>query len=67
MLFRSIVMPGQATAYKVGMNYLLDLRESTEKRLGSDFDIREFHEAILYNGPVPLSQLDKQVGAITGK
>ena len=58
-------MPGQATAYKVGMNCLLDLRESTEKRLGPDFDIREFHEAILYNGPVPLSQLDIQVGAIT--
>ena len=38
-----------------------------EKRLGPDFDIREFHEAILYNGPVPLSQLDIQVGAITGK
>tara|TARA_Y100001958_G_C21122097_1_gene465891 strand:- start:334 stop:1062 length:729 start_codon:yes stop_codon:yes gene_type:complete len=67
MVERHIVMPGQATAYKVGMNYLLDLRESTEKRLGPDFDIREFHEAILYNGPVPLSQLDIQVGAITGK
>ena len=66
MVERHIVMPGQATAYKVGMNYLLDLRESTEKRLGPDFDIREFHEAILYNGPVPLSQLDIQVGAITG-
>ena len=46
------------------MNYLLDLRASSEEKLGEDFDIRKFHEAILYNGPVPLSQLDKQVSAI---
>lgn len=64
MVERHIVMPGQATAYKVGMNYLLDLRASSEEKLGEDFDIRKFHEAILYNGPVPLSQLDKQVSAI---
>ena len=61
MVERHIVMPGQATAYKVGMNHILNLRKASEKKLGSNFDIREFHEAILYNGPVPLSVLDKQV------
>ena len=61
MVERHIVMPGQATAYKVGMNHILNLRKASEKKLGSNFDIRQFHEAILYNGPVPLSVLDKQV------
>ena len=61
MVERHIVMPGQATAYKVGMNHILNLRKASEKKLGGNFDIRQFHEAILYNGPVPLSVLDKQV------
>ena len=61
MVERHIVMPGQATAYKVGMNHILNLRKASEKKLGDNFDIRQFHEAILYNGPVPLSVLDKQV------
>ena len=61
MVERHIVMPGQATAYKVGMNHILRLRTSAEKKLGKDFDIRQFHEAILFNGPVPLNILDRQV------
>ena len=61
MVERHIVMPGQATAYKVGMNHILRLRAATEKRLGEDFNIRKFHEAILFNGPVPLNILDRQV------
>jgi uncharacterized protein (DUF885 family) len=34
-----------------------DLRASAEKELGSNFDIRAFHDAILENGSVPLTTL----------
>ena len=51
---RYIVMPGQATAYKVGMMEMLKLREEAKAELGDRFDIREFHEVVLKNGPVPL-------------
>ena len=60
---RYIVMPGQATAYKIGMNKIIDLRESAKEELGDDFDIRDFHDAILETGPVPLSIMEEQVEA----
>ena len=61
MVDRHIVMPGQATAYKVGMNEILRLRESAKERLGSAFDIRDFHEVVLTNGAVPLAILEQLV------
>ena len=60
---RYIVMPGQATAYKIGMLKILELRENAKKQLGSKFDLRQFHEVILTNGPVPLDVLDELVDA----
>jgi len=60
---RYIVMPGQATAYKIGMNKILELREAAKEDLGDDFDIRDFHDAILATGPVPLSIMEEQVDA----
>ncbi|WP_298955915.1 DUF885 family protein [uncultured Nonlabens sp.] len=63
MVERHIVMPSQATAYKVGMNKILDLREKTKIELGNDFDIREFHDVILTSGALPLKLLEKQVDA----
>jgi uncharacterized protein (DUF885 family) len=60
---RYIVMPSQATAYKVGMMKILDLREKAKKQLGEKFDLRQFHEVILTNGPVPLDILEKLVNA----
>ncbi len=60
---RYIVMPGQATAYKIGMNKIIDLREMAKVELGNDFDIRDFHDAILETGPVPLSIMEEQVKA----
>ena len=61
MVERHIVMPGQATAYKVGMNKILELRTKAEAELGEEFDIREFHEVVLANGAVPLSVLEDLV------
>lgn len=61
MVERHIVMPSQATAYKVGMLKILELREDAKKELGDKFDIRQFHDVVLKNGPVPLNVLEKFV------
>jgi uncharacterized protein (DUF885 family) len=37
------------------------LRDKARARLGAKFDIRRFHNAVLDNGPLPLSLLDKVV------
>ncbi|EJI86024.1 hypothetical protein AEST_11060 [Alishewanella aestuarii B11] len=58
---RYIVMPGQATAYMVGMIKLLELRELAKTELGERFDIREFHNVVLKNGAVPLDVLEQLV------
>ena len=60
---RYFVIPGQALAYKVGMQKIMDLRAAAEKRLGAKFDIREFHSVVLTNGPLPLGTLEAQVNA----
>ena len=62
MVERHIVMPGQATAYKIGMLKILELRENAKSILGDQFDIREFHDVILNNGAVPLTILEELVG-----
>jgi uncharacterized protein (DUF885 family) len=54
-------MPSQATAYKVGMLKILELREKAEKSLGDRFDILQFHEVVLSNGSVPLDVLEELV------
>lgn len=61
MVERHIVMPGQATAYKIGMNKIVELREEAKDQLGEQFDIREFHDVVLTNGAVPLNILEEMV------
>ena len=61
MVERHIVMPSQATAYKIGMNKILELRENARKKLGDKFDIKEFHDVVLTNGAVPLNVLEELV------
>lgn len=58
---RYIVMPGQATSYKIGMMKILELREKAKSSLGDKFDLRDFHDVILKNGAVPLDILTRLV------
>lgn len=58
---RYIVLPGQATAYKIGMNEIVRLREVAQERLGDAFDLRRFHDVVLRHGPLPLSTLEDVV------
>jgi len=58
---RYLVMPGQATAYKIGMIRIIELREKAEAALGDQFDIRGFHDTILGGGALPLHILERRV------
>lgn len=58
---RYIVMPGQATSYKVGMMKMLELRTKAQNALGEQFDIRDFHDVVLKNGAVPLDVLERLI------
>ena len=58
---RYLIMPGQATAYKVGMIKIQELRRKAEAELGERFDIRGFHDTILGGGAMPLDLLERRV------
>jgi len=58
---RYISWPGQALSYKIGEIKIRELRKKAEKKLGSKFDIREFHEVILEQGTVTLSILERRI------
>lgn len=58
---RYSVWPGQALGYKIGQLKILELRRKAEKKLGPNFDIRGFHNAVIGNGTVSLSVLEDQV------
>jgi uncharacterized protein (DUF885 family) len=58
---RYVAWPGQATAYKVGMLKILELRQKAMDALGDQFDLKEFHRVILGNGGMPLDILEKVV------
>ena len=58
---RYISNPGQALAYKLGELKIRELRARAEKELGSKFDLRRFHDAVLGEGSVPLDALDAQI------
>jgi len=55
---RYFVYPGQACAYQLGKNKILELREKAKAALGPKFDIRAYHDAVLQNGALPLPVLE---------
>jgi len=55
---RYIAWPAQALAYKLGQLQFLELRERARKELGSQFDIKNFHDEMLNGGVLPLDLLD---------
>jgi uncharacterized protein (DUF885 family) len=60
---RYAVTPGQALSYMVGRLEILRIREEAKTRLGTRFDIRQFHDAVLDSGSLPLSLLDRHVAS----
>jgi uncharacterized protein (DUF885 family) len=58
---RYIVWPGQALAYKLGQLKIRELRTKAEKQLGPNFNVRQFHDAILEQGSVPLDVLESHI------
>lgn len=61
MVERHIVMASQATAYKIGMLKIVELREAAKTKLGGKFSLPEFHDVVLKNGAVPLNVLEDLV------
>lgn len=60
---RYISWPGQALSYKIGELKIRELRLQSEKALGPDFDIRDFHEVVLGQGTVTLEILERRINA----
>jgi uncharacterized protein (DUF885 family) len=58
---RYCVWPGQACSYMVGKVTILRLREKAKAALGAKFDIRQFHDAVLLAGSMPLIVLEHAV------
>ena len=58
---RYLVWPGQALSYKVGMIKMLELREKAMNALGSKFDIKKFHSAVLDHGIPPLFIVEQKI------
>jgi uncharacterized protein (DUF885 family) len=58
---RYICWPGQALTYKIGHREIERLRRELERRDGSTFDLRAFHDAILGHGSLPLATLSREL------
>ena len=54
-------MPGQALAYALGLDRLILMRKNMKDQLGDQFDIRDFHDAVLKEGAIPLNILEAHI------
>ena len=61
---RYVVMPGQATSYKVGQLEMLRLRDKARAAMGDRFDPRAFHNRVLLTSTVPLTVLEQEIDAM---
>ena len=59
---RYISWPGQALSYKMGQLKIAELRKKAESQMGAKFDVRDFHDALLRDGSLPLELLNEEVG-----
>jgi uncharacterized protein (DUF885 family) len=65
---RYLIHPAQALAYMVGELEIYRLRRDAEAKLGAKFDLKDFHDAVLNHGAVPLHTLEQIVGEwVSGK
>lgn len=64
---RYISWPGQALSYKIGELKIRELRKKAEKQLGSEFNIRDFHEVVLEQGTVTLAILEQRINTYIQK
>ncbi len=58
---RYIAWPAQALSYKMGQMKIIELRQRAQRQLGSKYDVRSFHDAILDQGPLPLDILETKI------
>jgi uncharacterized protein (DUF885 family) len=58
---RYISWPAQALSYKMGQLRITQLREEAQRKLGPKFDVREFNDAVLQEGTLPLEVLTQQM------
>lgn len=58
---RYMANPGQALAYKIGQLTIRELRTRAENELGTNFDIRQFHNQVLETGAIPLAILEDKI------
>ena len=64
---RYISWPGQALSYKIGELKIRELRRKAENALGTNFDIRQFHEAVLDKGTLTLPLLEEKINRYINK
>lgn len=64
---RMAVWPGQATAYYLGYLKIMELRQKVKDAMGDRFDLKQFHDLVIANGPMPLSVLEKNIDDFLSK
>ena len=64
---RYLGWPGQAISYKVGERFWMEIREAAKERLGTNFEIKKFHNYALKIGPMGLDPLKREMANWKGQ